>query len=348
MRKSLLPSASDLVASALAFAVPCVVIVALMPRYIDYLHSKGRSAPDVFKTEGTKVATPAGPLLIVALVLGEAAVYLLHESTIPLVVIEVALVAGVVGLYDDLRGLGGVVKPALMILAAAPLILEQQVNQSLYTVQLYFPFFGSTGTHFIIFAILIVAAMPVASNAFNMLDSFNGEISSFTLIAALALIAGILMRGYVTPVFNWDRLAATLPLAAVSLSFYFYNRFPSKIFDGDSGSLMFGATYAALAIMGGVEIAALVAVIPAVLNSYYIIVSVRGFVEHKQMEAGPTYVGDDGKLHASDQPGAPTTLVRMIVLGSPMGEKELVKSTIALAAFACALSVITSAMTWLI
>src|SRR5208282_4553800 len=200
MRKSLLPSASDLVASALAFAVPCVVIVALMPRYIDYLHSKGRSAPDVFKTEGTKVATPAGPLLIVALVLGEAAVYLLHESTIPLVVIEVALVAGVVGLYDDLRGLGGVVKPALMILAAAPLILEQQVNQSLYTVQLYFPFFGSTGTHFIIFAILIVAAMPVASNAFNMLDSFNGEISSFTLIAALALIAGILMRGYVTPV----------------------------------------------------------------------------------------------------------------------------------------------------
>jgi UDP-N-acetylglucosamine--dolichyl-phosphate N-acetylglucosaminephosphotransferase len=344
----LLPSASDLLAAALAFAVPCVVILAIMPRWIDFLRSKGSTASDVHKALGTKVATPAGPLLLVALVLGESAVFLVHESTIPVVVIEVALVAGAIGLYDDLRGLGGVVKPALMTLAAAPLILEQQVHQSLYTAQIYFPFFGSTGTHYIIFAILIVAAMPVSSNAFNMLDSFNGEISSFTAIAAFALIAGIVMRGYVTPVFNWDRLAATLPLAAVPLSFYFYNRFPSRIFDGDSGSLMFGATYAALAIMGGVEIAALVAAIPAVLNSYYIIVSVKGFVEHKKMGARPTYLGDDGKLHASDQPGAPTTLVRMILLGSPMGEKDLVKSIIALAAFACLLSIITSAMTWLI
>jgi UDP-N-acetylglucosamine--dolichyl-phosphate N-acetylglucosaminephosphotransferase len=344
----LLPSASDLLAFALAFVVPCVVIFVVMPRYIDFLRSKGRSATDVHKVGGTKVATPAGPLLIAALVLGEIAVFLVHESTIPVVVIEVAVVAGAIGLYDDLRGLGGIVKPGLMILAAVPLILEQQVHQSLYTAQLYFPLFGSTGTHFIIFAILILASMPVASNAFNMLDSFNGEISGFTFIAAIALIVAIVMRGYVTAGFNWDRLAATLPLAAVAFSFYYYNRFPSKIFDGDSGSLMFGATYATLAILGGVEIAALVAAIPAVLNSYYIILSVRGFVEHKKMSSRPTYLGEDGKLHASEQPGAPTTLVRMILLGSPMGEKDLVKSIIALAAFACVLSIITSATTWLI
>jgi len=71
-------------------------------------------------------------------------------------------------------------------------------------------------------------------------------------------------------------------------------------------------------------------------------------VEHKRMGARPTYLGDDGKLHASNEPGSPTTLVRMVLLGSPMGEKELVKSIIALTAFACVLSVITSAMTWLI
>jgi len=348
MRKRLLPSASDLLAFALAFAVPCAVVIALMPRYIQFLRSRGRVASDVHKAEGTKVATPAGPLLILALILGEAAVYLVHESTIPVVVIEVVLVAGAIGLYDDLRGLGGVAKPALLMLAAVPMILEQQVHQSLYTAQLYFPLFGNTGTHFIIFAIIIVASMPVASNAFNMLDSFNGEISSFTFIAAAALVAGILMRGYTTPLFNWDRLAATLPLAAVSLAFYFYNRYPSRIFDGDSGSLMFGATYASLAIMGGVEIAAIVAVIPAVLNSYYIIVSVRGFVEHKRMGARPTFLDDDGKLHASDQRGAPTTLVKMILQGSPMGERDLVKNIIVLTAFACLLSVITSAATWLV
>ena len=44
-----------------------------------------------------------------------------------------------------------------------------------------------------------------------------------------------------------------------------------------------------LSIVGGVEIAALVALIPAVLNSYYILSSVRGLVERKQMAARPTY-----------------------------------------------------------
>jgi len=343
----LLPSASDLLAFVLAFAVPCVIIFALMPSYGRFLRSRGKTRPDANKPGAEWVPHPAGPLLILALILGEAAVYLVHESTIPVVVTEVVLVAGAVGLYDDLWGLGGVVKPALLMLAAAPLILEQQVNQSLYTAQLYFPFFGSTGTHFIIFAILVVASMPIASNAFNMLDGLNGEISGFTLIVSLALIAGIVMRGAVTSPFNWDRLAATLPLAAVSLTFYRYNRYPAKMFDGDSGSLMFGAAYAALAIMGGVEIAALVAAIPAALNSYYILVSVRGFVEHKKMGARPTYL-EDGLLHASEQQGAPTTLIRMTILGSPMSEREVVKSILALTAFACALSILTSAMTWLI
>ena len=117
---------------------------------------------------------------------------------------------------------------------------------------------------------------------------------------------------------------------------------------GTAGASSSAALYAALAIMGGVEIAALVAVIPAVLNSYYILWSVRGFVEHKQMGARPTYRGNDGRLYASEQPGAPTTLARMILRGEPMGEKELVRSILIISAFASALSIVTSAMTWLL
>ena len=54
----------------------------------------GRLTNDVHKRPPTKVPTPAGPLLIAALVLGELAIYLAHESTIPLAVIAVAVVAG--------------------------------------------------------------------------------------------------------------------------------------------------------------------------------------------------------------------------------------------------------------
>ncbi|MGA2198653.1 MAG: hypothetical protein ABSG45_01815, partial [Nitrososphaerales archaeon] len=306
----MLPSAEDLFLFAVAFVIPCAVIFAFMPRYLGLLHSRGMEATDVLKPGQAKVPSPVGPLLIAAIIVAEIAIYLVHESTIPLVVIEVSLIAGAIGLYDDLRGLGGIVQPLLLTLAAVPLLAEEQVHHSLYAGTLSFPFFGSTGTHFIIFAILIVAAMPVSANAFNMLDSFNGEISGFTSLVSVALVAGVVIEGVGSTSFDYVRVAAALPLAATAICFYYYNRYPARAFDGNTGSLSFGALYAALAIMGGVEIAALVALIPAVLNSYYIIYSVRGLVEHKQMEASPTFLGEDGKLHASEKTKAPTTLVR--------------------------------------
>jgi hypothetical protein len=70
----------------------------LMPRYLSFLRSKGRLATDVHKPQQTKVPTPAGPLLIAAIVAGAAAIYLVNASTIPLVAIEVTLIAGLIGL----------------------------------------------------------------------------------------------------------------------------------------------------------------------------------------------------------------------------------------------------------
>jgi len=103
-----------------------------------------------------------------------------------------------------------------------------------------------------------------------------------------------------------------------------------------------------LSIVFGVEIAALVALIPAVLNSYYILSSVRGLVERKRIAARPTYLGTDGLLYASTDAKAPTTLARMILLSGALDERVLVRKILALTAYAGLLSVITSAMTWLL
>ncbi len=48
-----------------------------------------------------------------------------------------------------------------------------------------------------------------------------------------------------------------------SLAFYKYHKFPSRIFPGDSGAVMFGATYGAIAIVGQVEVIAAIAILPA-------------------------------------------------------------------------------------
>jgi UDP-N-acetylglucosamine--dolichyl-phosphate N-acetylglucosaminephosphotransferase len=144
------------------------------------------------------------------------------------------------------------------------------------------------------------------------------------------------------------RVAAVLPLVAVSAAFLIFNRFPSKAFDGDSGALMFGAMFAGLSVTGGVEMAAMIAVVPGILNSFYTLSSVRGFVERRMMGSRPTYVGDDGKMHASAEKDAPNTLVKLVLLGGPLAENELVTDIVLLTGVACALSIVISVLTWVI
>ncbi|MDA4118129.1 MAG: hypothetical protein OK455_07275 [Thaumarchaeota archaeon] len=344
----MLPNAGDALPLALALSAPAAVLFLMMPRYVNWLRARGRTTNDAHKVGDVRVPTPAGPLLIVSMVIGEVVAWVFYGSVLPLVLILVVLSAGLIGLYDDLRGLGGAVKPALLAMVGLFVVVAEHYYPSIYDPTVYFPLLTRTGTHFIIFGIIVIASIPVASNAFNMLDAFNGEISGFTAIVSGALVVAILLRSYALQNTSAVTLAIALPLLGVSASFYYFNRYPSRVFDGDSGSLSFGAMYVILSILGGVEIAALVALIPAVLNSYYILSSVRGLVERKQMKARPTFLGEDYRLHASAEPHAPTTLARMILLAGSLDERTLVGRILIITGYAAALSVVTSIITWLL
>ena len=317
-----------------------------MPPYISYLLRRGRAVDDVHKQPVTKVPSPVGPVIFTAAAVGEIVVYLAYGTLVPLAVLGAAAVAFLVGIYDDLSVLGGKTKPLLMTLAVAPILLAYFLEPTLYEPRLFFPILGATGEHFTIYTLLVVASFPIVANAFNMMDAFNGEISGFTFLVSAALVVGVILHMLTTPGFSEARLAATLPLLAVSAGFYVFNRHPSRAFDGDSGSLVFGTMFAALAITGGVEIAAVIAILPAILNSFYILASLRGFVERRRMGSRPTYMSEDGMLHASENTTAPSTLVRLILLPGPLSEKDLVKNILLLTSFTCLLSIMTSALTW--
>lgn len=342
------PGESDLLSILVTALVPFAIVLILTPKFASLLRRRNRLAKDVHKNDGRMVPSPAGPLLVCALVLGEVIAFVFYGSIIPLVMIGVILIAGLIGFLDDVRSLSGTLKPTLLVLAALPLLLGQRISPELYTPRLYFPLFTSTGTHFIIFGILILASIPVVSNAFNMMDAFNGEISGFTVITSVALVVAIILRATVFESYSIVRLAVALPLVSVALAFFFYNRYPSRIFDGDSGSLTFGAMYAALSFIGGVEFAALVAIIPAVMNSFYILSSVKKIVERRRMAARPTFLRGDGLLQATDKTGAPMTLARMILLDGPLSEQQIVSHILGLTIFSSLLAVLTSIFTWLI
>jgi len=317
-----------------------------MPSYVGFLIRRGRTVDDVHKQPVVKVPSPVGPVIFAAAALGEVVAYLASANLVPLAILGASAVAFVVGLYDDMGVLGGKVKPLLLLAAFLPLLAFLKFQPDLYEPRLYFPILGATGEHFTIYTLLAVAAFPIVANAFNMMDSFNGEISGFSTLASLALTIGLLLHSAVIPGFSTARLAAALPLLAVSAGFHLFNRYPSRAFDGNSGSLVFGTMFAALAITGGVEIAAVVAILPSILNSFYILSSLRGFVERRQMGSRPTYMTEDGILHASESSSAPLTLARLVLLPGPLPEKELVRNILQLAGVACLLSVMTSFLTW--
>ncbi|MGD1055139.1 MAG: hypothetical protein ABR867_03550 [Nitrososphaerales archaeon] len=329
-----------------SFIMPLLLVILAMPRFIAYLVRSGRVVDDVHKHPPTKVPLPVGPLLFLGVLVGEILAYLAFGSLVPLAVIGCAAVAFAIGLADDLFVLGGKTKPLLLLFAAVPLVVSAAFQKDLYESNLTFPLLGHIGEHFTIYILLVIVAFPVVANAFNMMDSFNGQISGFTLLASLALLFGVVLHTVADANFSLARAASVLPLVAVSAGFFVFNRYPSKAFDGDSGSLMFGSTFAALAITGGVEIAAMIAMVPAILNSFYTLSSARGLVERRRMAARPTRLGEDGKMYASLESSSPNTLIRLILLSGPLDERDLVKSILVLTAFACFLSGAISVLTW--
>ncbi len=331
---------------ALSFAIPLVVVAIGMPPYIRALTKAGRVVDDVHKNPPTKIASPAGPIIFIGALAGEVMAYLAFGTFVPLALMGAAAVAFAVGIADDLFVLGGKTKPLLLLLAAVPIVLLARLEPDVYTAVLTFPLLGDTAPHFIIYTLLAIAAFPIVANAFNMMDSFNGQISWFTLLTSLALAFGITLHYAFTSGYSAARLAAALPLAAVALGFLLFNRYPSKVFDGDSGSLVFGAMFAGISITGGVEVAAMIAIVPAILNSFYTLSSVRGFVERRKMGARPTYLGEDGRLYATADQSAPTTLVRLILLAGPQSERGIVESILILVAASCLLSAGISILTW--
>lgn len=342
------PGLADIGLLLLSFAAPFVLLLAGLPPFLGFLTRTGRLLDDVHKSPPSKVPAPVGPALFLAALVGELVVAVGYQSLVPVAVILGAAVAFGVGLWDDLHVLGGKAKPVLLLLAGLAFVGLVLAKPDLYSSAITFPILGDVSPHFTIYTVLAVVAFPVVANAFNMMDAFNGEVSWFALLTSLALLFGATLHYAATAGFDLARVASVLPLVAVAGAFLVFNRYPSRAFDGDSGSLMFGAMFAGLSVTSGVEIAAMIAIVPAILNSFFTLSSVRGFVERRRMAVRPTFIGDDGLLHASLEPGAPSTLVRLLLLDGPLSEKELVKSIVYLTLLACLFSVAISALTWVV
>jgi UDP-N-acetylglucosamine--dolichyl-phosphate N-acetylglucosaminephosphotransferase len=96
--------------------------------------------------------------------------------------------------------------------------------------------------------------------------------------------------------------------------------------------------------VGQVEVIAAIALLPAIINSFLFLSSVKRIVEHHELKSKPVEHTEDFKLKASKDKKARISLVRIIVASEALSEKQVGFVIFKLALFSGFLAIISAFM----
>ncbi|HXD81077.1 MAG TPA: phospho-N-acetylmuramoyl-pentapeptide-transferase [Candidatus Acidoferrum sp.] len=257
----------------LTFVVTFVIAFVLYPPFIGVL--RRMKAGQVIQEElpdshQKKAGTPtAGGILFVAIaVVGGALASLAgHQGALP--ALAGLLVGGLVGFADDrsklmvgARGIPARLKFPVQLLLAVPIAWLAIFGGAAH--QLFLP-----ATPWLVFPFAVVAIVATA-NAVNLTDGMDGLAGGLSAIAVAALV--LLLPG--APA---GEKAVAMSLCGALVAFLVFNRYPARVFMGDTGSLAIGFALAAMAVQQGVILLLPLLALVFVLETLSVIIQVAYF-----------------------------------------------------------------------
>jgi len=317
------------------FFVVAFVTSYLTPITADKMAKRRIVGVDVHKLSRPKIPEMCGLSILAGLVVTSVMDLMVFPSLIAVIssFLSTVLLAGLIGLADDRGMLGPRLKPLLTALAGLPIILLGTFDPYPFV-----PIIGRTRLT-VIYPLLIPFAIAIPANAVNMMDPLNGVMSSTCSVVTFVLLVCSTFLG------RWDAVLLCAGLLGCLLAFYRYNRFPSRVFSGNVGSLTVGGAIGAIVVIGRLEAVGVVALMPHIMNAFYGLASVGHLFERREVTSRPIKILRDGRLAANPDPKAPITLTRTILADKPKGEKEVVNIFILLTCFSCLLAMITMFLT---
>jgi len=315
------------------FLVGFLTAFVIFPLIMKITKTKGIVGRDVHKKDRPVIPEMGG----IAILFGLAASSLTGWILIPkngilfLSFFSTTLIAAIVGAVDDLRPLNARVKPFLTLFACVPILLL-----GTYTPNIYFPFIGGTRLTRV-YPLLIPIVMAVTSNAVNMMDPFNGVMGGTSSVSTIILLASALILG------KDDAVVLCATLLGPLLAFFYYNKYPSRVFSGDVGSLSVGAALGAIAIIGRLEVPSVVAFMPQIMNAFYGLSTIGRLYERREV-ARPVEVLEDGRLMAKTDLSAPLTMARLVLARGPLREDEAAFVFIVLSVISGIMAIVTTYM----
>jgi len=235
--------------SAISFLITFLVL----PFWIKKAKKYGFVEKDVHKKEG-KAAGLGGLIVGFGFIVGLLAytaysVFYLKDGPNLVVIFAVMssiLIAMVIGMVDDLLGwkigLRKYQKILLNILIALP-IMAINAGVSKITV----PFIGKTNIFWLYPLLVVPVAISGTANGFNIIAGYNGLEAGMGIIILASQGLIVLSLG------NSAAAVMAFCMAAALLAFLFFNKYPAKVFPGDTMTYTVGALIGIVAIVGNIE-----------------------------------------------------------------------------------------------
>ena len=268
-----------------------------MPKIIQKLEEADIVGKDIHKSWKPVVAEMGGFGIIFGFVIGMFSGIYMHDilAFTLVIVLLVILLVGMIGILDDLLALSSRSKFFLLFIAGLPLMWAAPPNVG------------------ILYLISMPIALSIGSNLTNMLAGLNGIESGLGVISMTSLTIACILLG------KYDVTIISMSMLGALLAFLYFNRYPAKIFPGDTGTLIIGATIVCIAFLGRVKLIALIVLMPNIIDAALKFYS-AGVMNRSQQK--PTQLNEDGKLVRPD--AGFKSLIRLI-LRRPIAEKDAVK-----------------------
>jgi UDP-N-acetylglucosamine--dolichyl-phosphate N-acetylglucosaminephosphotransferase len=304
------------------FIIGFLVTYLILPHIVKFMKTRKYVGYDIHKNSRPEVAESGGLSIVIGFGVTSILLMIFFSDFLNeiLIFLFTVLLAGTIGYIDDRKKLRSRNKIFLSIFSGTVIFLANLfgfVNIASPTI----PILDQTRLT-IIYPFLIPILIAIFTNTVNMLEGYNGEGSGTCLIAIIFLFVCSLIWN------SAQGVIFSIPVMAILIPFYMYNRYPAKIFPGDIGTLSMGAIIACIMLFGSLEVATFCAILIHVINSFYVIYSVRGFLESDAIREtkDDIILLEDDRIKASDQKDAALTLPRLILAKGPLREPELVKN----------------------
>jgi len=302
------------------FFIGFIITYLIIPFIIKFMKGKGFIGYDIHKNSKPEVAESGG----VSIVFGFSILSIFLMIFFPIFFNEIliftltVILSGIIGFIDDRIRLSSRYK-VLLILLTGIIIFAANFYGFVDIQSPVIPFLGRLRLT-VIYPLLVPIIVAVFANTVNMLEGYNGEGSGSCLIALIFLfICGLLWNSAEAIIFTVGAISVIIP-------FFLFNKYPAKIFPGDVGTLAMGSILACIALFASLEAAVFCALLIHVFNSFYVLYSVKGFLESSDIleKRNDIVLLKNDLIKASDDKKAALTLPRLILAKGDLKEKQLV------------------------